>query len=276
MLKLHSDLPDHFTGRFAFDEILSIEGKVYRELNGRKTLRFQRGGKAYFLKVHRGVGWGEIVKNILSLRCPILSARNEWEAIERLEQLGIASTPIVGYGQRVWNPARRQSFLMTEELQNTVSLEDFCRHWAQDPPPFLLKRALIQKVADTARALHQNGVNHRDFYICHFHIDRSSAGPPYDPDALRLFVIDLHRAQLRHRVPRRWVVKDVAGLLFSSADIGLTRQDVFRFMKAYRDKPLRAILEEERGFWRRVTRRADTLYRKIHRRSSRLLGLIHG
>jgi hypothetical protein len=43
-------------------------------------------------------------------------------------------------------------------------------------------------------------------------------------------LIDLHRAQLRKKTPRRWVVKDVAGLYFSVMDIGLTQRDLFRFV----------------------------------------------
>ncbi|MST95429.1 MAG: hypothetical protein EXS33_09230 [Pedosphaera sp.] len=42
---------------------------------------------------------------------------------------------------------------------------------------------------------------------------------------MELFVIDLHRAQLRDRVPARWLVKDLGGLLFSALDCGLTRRD---------------------------------------------------
>ncbi|MST95428.1 MAG: hypothetical protein EXS33_09225 [Pedosphaera sp.] len=32
----------------------------------------------------------------------------------------------------------------------------------------LLKRALLEKIAALARTLHEGGVNHRDFYLCHF------------------------------------------------------------------------------------------------------------
>jgi heptose I phosphotransferase len=35
--------------------------------------------------------------------------------------------PLAGYGKRGINPAKIQSFVITEELTNTASLEDFCR-----------------------------------------------------------------------------------------------------------------------------------------------------
>jgi hypothetical protein len=67
---------------------------------------------------------------------------------------------------------------------------------------------------------------------------------------------------MRQRTPRRWVLKDLAGIHFSSMDIGLTLRDRLRFMKVYRGRPLRRILREERGFWQAVERKAQQLYRK--------------
>lgn len=51
----------------------------------RRTLRIEVAGQGYlFVKIHRGVGWKEILKNLLSLRLPVLGAGNEWRAIARL------------------------------------------------------------------------------------------------------------------------------------------------------------------------------------------------
>jgi heptose I phosphotransferase len=227
---------------------------VFKVMPGRRTIRFERGDKSYFIKIHRGVGWKEIFKNLLRLSLPVVSAENERRAIERLHALGVPTMTIAGYGRRGWNPARIESFIVTEDLGETVSLEDLTRDWRERPPAPALKRALIAEVAATARRLHENGVNHRDFYLCHLRVDpRELAGRP------RIFVMDLHRAQLRARTPRRWVVKDVGSLYFSAMDIGLTRRDLLRFMKAYRGKPLAEILRAEQAFWAAVTRRAERL-----------------
>ena len=144
------------------------------------------------------------------------------------------------------------------QVIHTVSLEDFCRDWPENPPVFPLKLALIQKVADIARNMHQNGMNHRDFYLCHFLLDRTSLGGK----SVRIFLIDLHRVQIRQKTPVRWILKDLGGLFFSAMDIGLTRKDLFRFMRFYRQKPLSSILKEEADFWDRVRVRAEKLYRK--------------
>jgi heptose I phosphotransferase len=46
-------------------------------------------------------------------------------AYERLTELGVDTMRAVAYGERGSNPARRQSFMITEELAPTISLEDF-------------------------------------------------------------------------------------------------------------------------------------------------------
>lgn len=257
--------------RDPFDQLFAIDGTVYREQSGRRTLRFNLTGKNYYAKLHHGVGWKRIIKELLQLRLPVLSAQTEWQSIQRLEQLGVKTMHLVGYGKRGWNPARLQSFVITEELANTISLEDFCRNWPKSPPSFALKRALITKVAEIARTLHEHGINHRDLYICHFLLDISAGQDTIDLNHLQLYLIDLHRVQIRRRIPRRWRVKDIASLYFSSMDIGLTKRDLLRFIRVYQDKPLRRSLEEDKRLWHQIKRRAIALYRKIHRKNPYIL-----
>ncbi len=236
---------------------MTLTGERFRHLEGRLTQRVLIGNKYYFIKQHNGIGWKEIGKNWLQLRLPVVSARNEWQAIEALRNLGVAVPKIAAYGQRGWNPAKRQSFILMEELTPIISLEDLCKTWLTQPPAWALKQNLITEVARIARTLHQNGINHRDFYICHFLLDLSANG---DPKALKLHLIDLHRAQIRRITPERWRVKDLAGLYFSSKEAGLSQRDLFRFMKRYANKPLREIMKERR-FWEKVRLRGERLYR---------------
>jgi len=111
--------------------------------------------------------------------------------------------------------------------------------------------------------MHQHGLNHRDCYICHFHLDISAGRQRVDPENLHLHVIDLHRAQIRSRTPRRWIIKDLGGLYFSAMNIGLTRTDRLRFVRTYEQKPLRQVLQDRRRFWRQVERTALALSRKL-------------
>ncbi|WPC05621.1 lipopolysaccharide core heptose(I) kinase RfaP [Pseudomonas benzenivorans] len=251
-----------WAGKDPFVEVEALQGQVYRELEGRRTLRTEIEGRGYFVKIHRGIGWGEILKNLLSAKLPVLGAGQEWRALERLHRAGVPTMTAVAYGERGVNPATQHSFIVTEELAPTVSLEDFSLDWSRNPPAPALKRALIAEVAKMTGTMHRAGVNHRDCYICHFllHTDRAvTAGD------LRLSLIDLHRAQTRDAVPRRWRDKDLAGLYFSALDIGLTRRDELRFLRGYFRLPLRQILREEQRLLAWLARRADKLYARKQR-----------
>src|SRR3990167_4267715 len=124
-------------------------------------------------------------------------AANEWLAVQRLTELGIDTMTLVAYGRRGISPATQQSFVITEELTDTCSLEEVCGNWRADGMASAIqvriKRNLIQRVAAIARNMHQNGVNHRDFYLCHFLLDMSQGMPAAATNAACLYLIDLHR-----------------------------------------------------------------------------------
>lgn len=252
---LRDELAEQWTPANAFERVRQIEGPPVRAKEGRRTLRFELAGRAYYLKHHRGVGWAEVFKSWSSLRAPVTSARNEWEAMNLLKQLNLLTLDPVAYGNRGLNPARQESFLITRELTGTESLEDLVKDWTNQRPAFSFRRALIDAVAEITRTIHQNGINHRDLYLCHFLLAQDSA--PREP---RVYLVDLHRAQLRKRVPRRWLVKDLASIYFSSLDIGLDRKDVLRFLRRYFDGSLREVLNRERDLLMAVQRRALQLY----------------
>lgn len=242
----------------SFTQLMNLRGEVFRELEGRRTQKVLIAGKSYFIKQHFGIGWKEVFKNLLQLRLPITSARNEWQALQRLKQLRIPTQEMMGYGWRGRNPAHKQSFLITRELPNFITLEDLGKKWRTQPPSFRFKQQLIAKVAAIAKALHENGINHRDFYICHFLLDLIE----YAKGSITLYIIDLHRAQIRKTTPTRWRAKDLAGLYFSSKDVGLTQRDLLRFIKLYRNQSLRDVLNKETAFWQKVKNRGDKLYQK--------------
>lgn len=241
---VHLDQPFQalWAGQDPFAMVEALEGEVVRALDGRRTFRTEVAGRGYFVKIHRGVGWGEIFKNLLSGRLPVLGADNEWLAAQRLAELGVDSLHAVAFGQRGSNPARRHSFVITEELTPIINLDRFTRPWLQQPPAPELKHALIQQVATMVRRMHEGGVNHRDLYLCHFLLQLD---PIPTPSNLRLSLVDLHRAQIRSHTPRRWRDKDLAALHFSSLAIGLTTRDQLRFLRTYFARPLREILNTE-------------------------------
>src|SRR6478735_850434 len=241
-------------GKDPFAEAQALQGKIYRSKEGRRTLRFEREGNGYFLKLHEGIGWLEIFKNLLQLRLPVLGAANEYLACLRLKQLGVDTMTPIAFGECGRNPAHQLSFLITEELANTISLEDYCKNWQVQRPSVREKRTIIRKIAHISKTLHENGINHRDYYLCHFL--RNDTAVPYqyeDP----LYLIDLHRAQMRKNTPQRWLIKDLAGLFYSAFDLPLTRHDVLYFLSCYRRDWLHGADDLQV-----IAKRAVALYRK--------------
>ncbi|MEB0041698.1 lipopolysaccharide core heptose(I) kinase RfaP [Pseudomonas sp. MH10] len=251
-----------WNGRDAFTEVEALDGQVYRELEGRRTLRTEVEGRGYFVKIHRGIGWGEVAKNLVTAKLPVLGAGQEWRAINRLHEVGVPTMTAVAYGERGNNPAAQHSFIVTEELAPTVSLEDFSIHWRQEPPAPRLKRALIAEVARMTGMMHRAGVNHRDCYICHFllHTDK-----PVTAEDFKLSLIDLHRAQTRKTITLRWRNKDLAALFFSALDIGLTQRDKLRFMCGYFQLPLRQVVAQESALLAWLETKASKLYERKQR-----------
>jgi heptose I phosphotransferase len=263
MITLHPDYAVYFKDLTSVDDFLEINAELARDFKNRKTGRFERDGKGFYIKKHFECGVGFILDELFHLRKPHIGACHEWRVLNGLHEIGIDSMRPVAFGQEGQILTRQRSFLVTEELKQVQSMANVCAAWPASPPAVSFKKALLETIAGIARKLHESGINHRDFYLCHFLLDTSDletveAGerPP------RLYLMDLHRAQQRANVPFRWRVKDIGGLYFSAMDIGLTRCDLFRFMRLYTGKPLRQTLQEDRRFWQAVRQRAIRTYRR--------------
>ena len=251
---LADHLKDYFEGEDLFALIDRLRGEVFRQIDDRRTIKVRIGTADYFAKIHQGVGWVEILKNLMQGRLPVLGARNEWLALLALRNAEVRSMTPVLFCERGLNPATRKSAILTESLESKVTLEDF-----ETSEP-VLKRKIASEVASMARKMHGAGINHRDFYLCHFLMDT----PPGEDKEPVLHLIDLHRAQIRQNVPRRWVVKDLGGLLFSAFEKDLTRRDLLRFVRIYSDRPLREVLVRDAEIWDEVIKRAIKLWLQDH------------
>ena len=262
MLYLNETLTEQWRGRDPFAAAFALSGESFREVKSRRTIRFELAGRGYFAKLHRGIGWREYFKDLFQFKLPITDAGSEYRAIRRLEELGVDTMTCAGCGVRGWDPAARESFIITEELTDVISLEDLAAITGEHAVPYRQRCAILRQLAASAGAMHRGGVNHRDCYLCHFLLKKSTVNSP----APTLYVIDLHRAQLRSAVPYRYLVKDVAGLWFSAMDANLSRRDRLRFIREYTSLPLPDACRNYRKFWRDVDRTARKLYQKVHGR----------
>jgi hypothetical protein len=267
VLILRDELEVLWGAKDVFHEVQSLQGEIAREAPGRQTLRFELAGNFYYRKLHSGVGWVEILKNIFQFRLPVIGAANEWQALNRLAEIGIRSFIPVAYGEKYTNPARRLSFIVTRELTGTQQLDHYLReHKQAGALGFDEKRALLGEMARIAFTVHRHGINHRDLYLCHFLVDLASMEQwkktGAKPD---LYLADLHRAQIRCAVPRRWLVKDIASICFSILETGLSVKDVMRAMVYYFNRPLINVERENPGLLQQIKKRTLKLYRREQR-----------
>lgn len=235
-------------GKDVFGEVAALSGEEFRRVKSRRTFRCEFEGKGFFIKHHLGVGWSEIIKNLLQFKSPVTGARGEYEAVRLLEKHHVPTMTCVGFGERFFNPAAKESFIITAELAGMISLEDFFAAGSVEPE---IRRDIIRRLGESVGKMHAAGLNHRDCYICHF---------LRSPENGALHVIDLHRAQIRKRVPFRYAVKDVAGILFSAMDLDLTRREIACFYREYK----RAGNRRSPGFKAAVLKAARRLYLKEH------------
>jgi heptose I phosphotransferase len=247
-----------------FEKAFALTGESFREVKSRRTIRFELNGKGYFAKLHRGIGWKEVLKDLFQFKKPITDAGNEYRAIRLLEKLEVDTMTCAAFGVRGWNPAKKESFIITEELTGVISLEDLAKITGEHAVPYRQRGALIRQLAAITGSMHRDGMNHRDCYICHFLLKKDTINHL----APTLYVIDLHRAQIRDQVSYRYLVKDVAGLYFSAMDANLSKREVCRFIREYSRKSLPDALRQDRKFWRDVDRTARKLYRAIHQKDA--------
>lgn len=245
-------IAQHQTGDDAFNWLMTIQGKAFRDVKGRKTQQVKIGGQSYFIKQHFGVGWGEIIKSLLAFKRPVVSALTEVNAIKSLTAIGIPTTPLVAYGVRGNNPATLQSFVLTEDLGEIITLEDMCANWQTNPPPPAFRAMLMVKLAELSAQLHRAGLCHRDFYLCHFVIKKAE----FEQGKLTLILIDLHRMLAHQASDGGSVMKDIAALVFSAKDCVFDEADWSLFKQHY--------LPQNAQFWLKVEVRAAKLYKKFH------------
>ena len=237
-----------------FDQISSLTGSTVRQVANRRTFRFEISGRGFFAKVHKGAGWPEIFKNLMVGKPPVLDASNEFLAAKKLADLGIGTLSVGAYGVKGKNPARRESFLVTDEITGVVSLEELVAKWRENPPIFRDRVMMLRKLGELSRKLHLGGVVHRDFYLCHILFRE---GDWSEMDSLML--IDLHRALIRTHIPYRYLIKDLGALYFSSMDCGFSFRDCLRFLAHYFQLTPREVLETKTQWIIDLHRRAGRL-----------------
>ena len=267
-------------GLSTLDALMNLEGgRAYRVVPGRATVRVELadpvGGKrAFYVKRFTRVPLRTQLRRLLALVPPESFAREEFRGIVRLADAGIPSVRPVAVGEKFsWRGLREQSCIVTEEVPGATQADTYFQaNFAQvlTKEALRAKRKRIIALAHLARRMHGAGLAHRDFYLCHILVRPMAGGEP------ALHLIDLQRLLLRrHGLPKRWIVKDLAAMLFSSwpspatmiRSRVFTQTDRLRFARAYFDAA--HLASDQKRLLRRVVAKARRIARHETRRRAR-------
>jgi len=109
---------------------------------------------------------------------------------------------------------------------------------------------LRNPLAELAAKLHNNGLHHRDLYLCHFFVK-------VDGDSIDVKLIDVARVKkLPALITRqRWIVKDLAQFWFSSLSVPITEQQREAWLARYMElRGERGLIPFKRAIERKVAR----------------------
>lgn len=280
-------------GLATLDALMAFEGgETYRVGPGRRTVRAELADPAgaarvVYIKRHDRVPWQTKIRRTLSLGDPISLADHEARNLVRLMDAGIPTVRCAAVGWEFTNGGRSErSCLVTEELAGAVQADVYCERQfgsaSRGGAKTAARRRWIRALGRLARQFHASGFVHRDFYLCHVLVQ------PVGADDGVLHLIDLQR-MMRFRggvpasprgvpaspqgVPGRWIVKDLAALLFSSwpSPATFVRSEVFtntdrmRFAREYFGTD--RLSAAQKALVRRAIRKARRIDRHERRRS---------
>ncbi len=170
----------------------------------------------------------------------------ERETADRLAAAGINTPHTVACGEQWRTVFEDRSFLMTEQVGDSRSLESqlpLCFQGSPTPEKRRTRRDFIRRLASFIRRFHATGYRHRDLYLSHV----------FCSDEGEFCLIDLARA-FRPVLRRRFQIKDIAQLHYSVPAESFTRADRLRFYLAYVNR--RRLLRRDKAFIRKVIRKA--------------------
>ena len=148
----------------------------------------------------------------------------EWTWTHRLAADRIPCVKPIALGEVCERGRETRSAILTAAVPGQ-SLERWFSQWNGDDRPIV--RRLIEPLAELVARFHSQGYVHRDLYLSHVFFD------PAVPIGESLRLIDLQRVMRPHIGHRRWMIKDLAALNFSTPTGLVSNADRLRWLTRY-------------------------------------------
>ncbi len=170
----------------------------------------------------------EQLRRVVLRRAEHSTAWWEWRKIRQLAEAGIPAPTPIAHGEQMRGWLERRSFIITEGIDG-----DSLERWVpahlgpSGDVDWRHRRDLVLLLARLVCRLHRHRLIHRDLYLSHVFISHNSDGEPV------LWLIDLQRLFTPRLRWRRWQVKDLAALHYSTPSDCVPATERVRFLRAY-------------------------------------------
>lgn len=226
--------PDRIMDVQVTDRFTSKQGRS----TGRWMLTTADGRRlVVYLKRHYRLGWWRGLLAALFPAGDWSPAMQEATNLQWAAEQGVPVPAVVAAGEVIGPDGALQSYLAVEELTGMMALNEALPLAQAKLSPAdweRWKRGVVREMARLARLLHDRRRFHKDLYLCHYYVREEDLTRVPDDWRGRLSLIDLHRLGHHPWTWRRWQVKDLAQLLYSSEVPELTFRDRVAFWRAYR------------------------------------------
>ena len=246
-----------FNGINSPDDLWNLSGESVK-----KFLK-ERGTERAFLKTQDGTQIETYIKRYLPLPLkeyyksflsfkPIfkLGAIHEWDAIISFHQQDIPTMKPIAAGVL---PDGR-SINITLGITNYTRAADLFSAGLEKKQ----KNDLIVKIAELTGKMHKARFAHQDFYLVHLFVTN---------DNFKVLPIDLQRLIMGNQFSRRWQIKDLAQLLYSSRDY-VKNTEIMTFWKIYTDV-VDASLFKDKQLINKVVAKAERIKNRSDRKKKR-------
>lgn len=226
---IRSEYPTPIINEFVerLDGVIAGDGvRIIKSNRARTTLSvpFVNGQRVVVKRYHIR-GWWEKIKYLFIPS----RAKVEWEMMNTLLARGVAASVHLAYGKR-----RQWGFLIDEnlivkEIPNCLPFHAYIERYCLgtlSKDKILQKRALLKKLANFIRHIHDKNIDHRDFHGGNILVTEPDKGE------LIFHLIDLHKAWVCRRLSLRRKVDNLANICDTPRYL-LSKTDCLRLIKHY-------------------------------------------
>lgn len=211
----------------------------------RIKFRLTTNGTMVYLKKYTDTPYGKQIKNWIEHKAVKTTAEFDICWCKTLGEAGINTADVVAWGYEKKFLFDSMSFAIVKEIENADSLEKKLPYFRS----FKHKKEFIGKLADFAKKFHDTGLRHRDFYLCHiFYSEKNST----------FTLIDLQRIFKPVIFSKRFQIKDIAQLYYSTSKEYFSKNDRLRFYLRY--KNITCLSSADKRFIAAVNSRAKKMY----------------